>query len=154
MTLNIKTLAADIERTVVDNATLIGKISDADFEFKPSPKKWSKKEILGHLVDSAQNNIQRLVRGQYEDTPKIIYEQDTWVNLQQYHGYNRNDLTQLWVLLNKHLCRILTVMDPANYEKTCDVSQPGPAVRTLKFLAEDYLVHMKHHLAQINAAIP
>lgn len=33
---------------------------------KPAPGKWSKKEILGHLIDSAANNHQRFVRLQLQ----------------------------------------------------------------------------------------
>ena len=36
-------------------------------ETKPAPTAWSPKEELGHLVDSAANNHQRIVRGQSED---------------------------------------------------------------------------------------
>ena len=147
----MKALVKEIETTVLENALQIQKLSDAEFEFKRAPNKWSKKEILGHLIDSAQNNINRFVRAQYEDTPRIIYNQDHWVNLQHYQTYDREDLLQLWVLMNKHLCRILDLMEPKNYGRTCDVSQPDQAVHTIEFLAKDYLVHLNHHLKQVNA---
>lgn len=145
----MKKLAEEIRQTVLDSASVIRAMSLMEFDHKPSPAQWSKKEILGHLVDSAQNNLQRFVRGQYEDTPKIIYFQDEWVKLQQYKDYDKEELIQLWVSLNLHLCRTLSVMDPANYDKPCDTGKPGTELHTLSFLADDYLKHMRHHLEQI-----
>lgn len=146
----MKALAKQIADVVLDHEKKIRSIESAEFENKPSPTKWSKKEILGHLVDSAQNNLQRFVRGQYENPPpKIIYHQDEWVKLQRYTDYDREALLKLWVSLNLHLCHTLAVMDPANTNKQCDTGKPGTELHTLKFLAEDYLVHMKHHLGQI-----
>lgn len=145
----MKGIAEQINKMVSDHAQMISKIESAQFDHKPAPNNWSKKEILGHLVDSAQNNLQRFVRGQYENTPKIIYYQDDWVRLQRYHDYDREELLQFWTLLNKHVVRTLSVMDSSNYEKQCDTGKPGTELHTLKFLAEDYLSHLKHHLNQI-----
>ena len=145
----MKKLAEEIRETVLDNASVIRAMSLLEFDHKPSPTKWSKKEILGHLVDSAQNNLQRFVRGQYENTPKIVYTQDEWVKLQHYKDYEKEELIQLWVSLNLHLCRTLSVMDPANYERQCDTGKPDTELHTLSFLADDYLKHMRHHLEQI-----
>ncbi len=146
----MKVLAKQISQVVMEHATIIRSIPLTDFDFKPSPVKWSKKEILGHLVDSAQNNLQRFVRGQYESAPpKIIYFQDEWVKLQRYGDYDKEELIQLWVSLNKHLCHTLSVMDQSNVEKQCDTGKPGTELHTLKFLAEDYLTHMKHHLEHV-----
>src|SRR6185437_8437165 len=74
---------------------------------KPNPAKWSKKEILGHLIDSAQNNIRRFIVAQYEDNPNIAYAQDTWVTASDYQNYVTKDLVDFWILLNKHICMIL-----------------------------------------------
>ena len=145
----MKKLAEEIRETVLDNASVIRAMSLLEFDHKPSPTKWSKKEILGHLVDSAQNNLQRFVRGQYENIPKIVYTQDEWVKLQHYKDYEKEELIQLWVSLNLHLCRTLSLMDPANYERQCDTGKPDTELHTLSFLADDYLKHMRHHLEQI-----
>jgi DinB superfamily len=142
----MKELASEIVKTVEHAAATLSGMSDAEFSLKKSPEKWSKKEIIGHLIDSAQNNIQRFVRGQYEGNPNISYAQNDWVRLQGYQHYEKGNLIQLWVLINKHLGRILTAMDPVNYEKNCGV---GTEAHTLSFLAKDYLVHLRHHLSQI-----
>jgi hypothetical protein len=52
----------------------LSRIKDTDFVYKPAPDKWSKKEILGHLIDSAANNHQRFIRAQYENIPTIVYD--------------------------------------------------------------------------------
>jgi len=124
-------------------------ITEDDFALKPSPEKWSKKEILGHLVDSAQNNIQRFIRAHYEDRPHIIYNQDVWVLAQGYQHYPSADLIALWQLLNKHICIILSNMPVEIYNHLCDTGRNEERQYTVEFLAKDYIVHLVHHLKQI-----
>lgn len=145
----MKAVAEQIGKTIDEATARIHSFTDAEFHAKPHRDKWSRSEILGHLVDSAQNNLQRFVRAQYEDDPHIIYYQDDWVRLQQYSDYDREELVTLWRALNNHLCRVLSVMDPVMYGKTCNTGKDGPELHDLKFIAEDYLAHLKHHLKQI-----
>ncbi len=145
----MRALADQIQKVVEENAAQIRALDTSPFEDKIADK-WSKKEVLGHLVDSAQNNLQRLIRIQYESTPKIIYEQDEWVNLSAYQTYDREQLLSLWMLINLHYCHVLRIIKPENLERRCDTGQQGEELHTLKFLAEDYLSHMLHHLSQIH----
>src|SRR4030095_2595683 len=46
-------------------------LQETEVSLKPAPGKWSKKEILGHLIDSATNNHQRFVRTQM--TEELIF---------------------------------------------------------------------------------
>lgn len=124
-------------------------ISPEEFSYKPVAEQWSKKEILGHLVDSAQNNIQRFIRGQYEDKPHIVYNQDVWVTTQAYQHYKTNDLIALWQLLNKHICIILAAMPSDKYNMLCNTGKQKEELFTVKQLAEDYTAHLIHHLKQI-----
>ncbi|HVS94989.1 MAG TPA: DinB family protein [Puia sp.] len=116
------------------------------YEWKPRPEKWSKKEILGHLVDSAQNNIRRLVVAQYEDTPDIPYKQDEWVKCAGYEHYPLKDLIALWNLLNAHMVIVLRRMSPEAAGRKCAM---GGQPQTLKWVAADYCNHLLHHLHQI-----
>src|SRR5580693_8174910 len=75
--IQVQALIEQIQKVAVDFAPELLKIGEEDFSYKSDPSKWSKKEILGHLVDSAQNNIRRFVVSQYEDIPKIVYQQDS-----------------------------------------------------------------------------
>ena len=122
---------------------------DEEFLGKKShPEKWSKKEIIGHLCDSAFNNIQRFVRGQYENNPTINYEQNNWVSICNYNSYSKDEIIALWKNLNKHLCKILENMPAENYSKTCVMMSLGNATKeySLEWIAEDYLRHLLHHI--------
>ena len=122
------------------------KISDADFSAKPLPHKWSKKEVLGHLIDSAQNNLRRFICGQYESQPPvIIYQQDFWVAANQYQDMRKDALINLWELLNLRICAVLAAMPAENYGKECNTG----SLHTLEWLAGDYIKHLKHHINQI-----
>ncbi len=114
---------------------------------KPQPDKWSKKEILGHLIDSAANNHQRFVRGQIEDIPTIFYQQDQWVSVQVYQTESISVLILLWESYNRHLVHVIQNIIPANLERECR-GKDGTAV-TLAFLIKDYVPHLEHHLKQI-----
>jgi hypothetical protein len=112
---------------------------------KPLPGKWSKKEIMGHLVDSAQNNIRRFIMAQYEDSPFIVYEQDKWVACSGYQHWPLKDIIDLWKLLNRQIAAIWKNM-PAGAEQRNCLTQES---HTIEWLAEDYLLHVQHHLHQV-----
>lgn len=134
---------------VAEYTTKFSAIPGEAFIAKPAPGKWSKKEIIGHLIDSAQNNIQRFVRAQYTDKPHVVYHQDEWVAEQNYQQYNREDLIALWALLNKHICVILASMPVEMYSRQVNVGKEEQKLVTLQFLAEDYVAHHLHHIKQI-----
>lgn len=124
--------------------------SEEDLNHKPAPDKWSKKEILGHLCDSALNNLQRFIRGQYyAEPPHIVYHQNEWVALQQYQSYDTKQLVNLWATLNQHLCWVLDHMSEANYGKLVNTGKEEKDLHPLEWLAKDYVSHLKHHLRQI-----
>lgn len=147
----MQNLAIEISATVHKTALALGRLPEAELCARPAPGQWSKKEIIGHLVDSALNNIQRFVRGQYEDTPHIVYAQDFWVTAADYQNYNTAELLQLWELLNRHLCRILLSMPPEAYARTCDWGKETSDPQTLEYIARDYLSHMRHHIEELGA---
>jgi hypothetical protein len=118
------------------------------FNVKP-PNKWSKKEILGHLIDSATVNLQRFVRGQLEDNPQIYYAQDDWVAIQDYQHCDDVQLIALWESLNRHLVYVISRIAEGNLTKTCQMRNRQDV--TLLYLAEDYIVHLEHHIEQILA---
>jgi DinB superfamily len=137
----------ELQKIITDYSGQLKKINDEEFAFKPNPVKWSKKEILGHLVDSAQNNIRRFIVSQYEKDPIIIYRQDAWVSISNYQHYTMNNLIQLWVLLNKHICMILGNCSAEMAMRTCITNNNTP--HTIEWLAGDYIRHLLHHLHQI-----
>lgn len=126
---------------------LLSEIGESGFSSQPSPGKWSKKEILGHLIDSATNNHQRFIRGQFENVPTIGYEQDQWNKLNHYNDIKAEQLIAFWTIYNKHLVEVLKHIPAENLKKECR-SLDGNK-NTLAYLAEDYVVHLEHHLHQI-----
>ena len=115
---------------------------------KPAPDKWSKKEILGHLIDSASNNHQRFVRMQIENMIELPqYIQDEWVKTQKYNSRKWNDIIELWKQYNTHLLHVLKNIDESKLNNTATFPEKG--VLTLQFLINDYVAHMEHHFKQI-----
>ena len=118
---------------------------------KPQPSKWSKKELLGHLIDSASNNIRRLIVGQYEQGVKIVYHQDEWVSYQNYQDTDIAEVKTLWKLLNHQLSRVIENIPEEKLQNTCDTGKGKTELHTLAYFIEDYVVHLKYHLNQITA---
>lgn len=114
---------------------------------KISEDKWSKKEILGHLIDSAVNNHQRFVRVQFEESPLIFYDQDRWVKLQDYQNGDIEGLINFWEIYNRHLAFIINKIPDCNLLRKC-IGKEGKK-SDLEFLIKDYLNHMEYHLLQI-----
>jgi hypothetical protein len=140
-----KTIEA-LRQSIAQAMPILQSISEKEFSAR-LPDKWSKKQILGHLIDSALSNSRRFVLAQYESQPKVDYNADEWVALSNYQHYNKDSLIQLWKLLNEHICIILETMPEDKYENLCDSGYPE--LHTLKWLAEDYVVHLHHHLDQL-----
>ncbi len=123
-------------------------ISEARASEKPYAEKWSVKEILGHLVDSAANNHQRIVRMQEaRDIGAFRYAQEHWVESQKYNSRPWDAIVELWFQYNCHLAHVIGEVNPKALEHVCDMGYARPA--PLAFLIEDYLRHLEHHLAQI-----
>ena len=146
----MKNTVSELNSIVEAYTAKINNISDIDFSAKPLPKKWSKKEVLGHLIDSGQNNLRRFVVGQYESAPpKITYDQNFWVESNGYQKMDKDSVIRLWKLVNQQIASTLANMPAQNYTRTCDTGKEQVNLKTLEWLADDYVKHMKHHLNQI-----
>ena len=141
----MQTIIRLLEKIIEDYTPKLKQLSEADLSFKPSPGKWSGKELLGHLIDSAQNNIRRFVMAQYEDKPYIVYAQEEWVVAAGYQNYPHKDLVELWVLINKHLVIILKNIPERSLTKEVQTGD----LHSIKWLAADYNKHLLHHLHQV-----
>ena len=130
----------------------LSKLPLSQVELKPSPVKWSPKEELGHLLDSAANNHQRIVRTQLEDEPKMPgYDGDAWVELHKYQRRNWQEMIDLWRNLNRQLLAAAEAISDAAWLRTCTIADSQPL--TLKFVFEDYIDHMVHHLKHIGVQV-
>ncbi len=144
----MKETAEQLRKLVDETRPRLSSITAALASEKPFPEKWSIKEILGHLVDSALNNHQRIVRMQENKAlGAFTYSQLHWVQSQHYQEENWPDLIALWCQVNAHLAHVIAFVDPAFLSSTCDMGYASPA--TLKFVIEDYVRHVQHHLGQI-----
>jgi hypothetical protein len=144
----MKNVAGEI-RIIV--AQMTGLLSDLDPEkasFKERPDKWSKKEILGHLIDSAANNHQRFVRASYNAAAAFPpYSQNDWVRIQRYNESNWSDLLALWSAYNRHLSDVIERLPAEALSSLINIGKERPV--PLDFVVRDYLRHLRHHVNQL-----
>jgi mannose-6-phosphate isomerase-like protein (cupin superfamily) len=117
---------------------------------RPQPGKWSKKEIMGHLIDSAYYNLLRFKEAQYATPPYVVrnYAQDALVTLNDYQHLSLEEILQRWMTLNRQIIQVITRI-PKDKLSVETIAEDGSPLGTLSFIIEDYLAHMEHHLRQI-----
>jgi hypothetical protein len=121
---------------------------DTDASSIAGHDRWSKKEILGHLIDSAANNHQRFVRAQLAPSVELPnYQQNEWVAAQSYRTEPWPDLVNLWLLYNRHLLHVWRHVPEAALAVPCTIGSNEPL--PLAQVMTGYLDHLEHHLAQI-----
>jgi hypothetical protein len=112
---------------------------------------WSRKQILGHLIDSASNNHQRFVRAMLQPSLDFPgYDQAGNVRVQAVQEAAWPLLVSLWAAYNHYLAHIIEHIPPSRLDTPCRIGTGEPV--TLGFLASDYVRHLQHHLRQIGAA--
>ena len=141
--------AIDELRTLLDRAPLTHLTEiDAAVHVSPTGARWTRKQILGHLIDSATNNHHRFVRAQIEsDFSMPGYAQEGWVDTQHYQNRPWQELLSFWTAYNRHLLFLMERTPEKHREILCRVGDDEPV--TLAFLMVDYVRHLKHHLAEI-----
>jgi hypothetical protein len=119
-------------------------ISEAEASVPEREGKWSAKEVIGHLTDSAVNNLRRIMLLQIESGPSLSgYEQMAWVGLQHYAEREWSQVLALWFALNEHVAWTIRHAEPDRLANR-GVVEGEPL--TLGFLIADYVAHMEHHL--------
>ncbi|HYG81440.1 MAG TPA: DinB family protein [Pyrinomonadaceae bacterium] len=141
-------VASELLRVVEAASASLCQIGDPEASFRHDSGKWSKKELLGHLLDSAVNNHHRFDRAQQvEELTFPKYEQEHWVSVQGYAKRSWPELIELWRLYNRHLAHVISLIPEEKLAVTCVIGPYEPV--SLGYLVEDYLVHLRHHLQQI-----
>jgi DinB superfamily len=148
----------DFRQTLDRAAERLLAYSDAEASVRPAPDKWSRKEIIGHLLDSASNNHGRFVRAQLQDDLVFPgYDQDAWVRVQRYQERRWVDLVRAWHAYNHQIANIMEAADPDalqrprtrhNLHETAWQEVPQSEPTTLEYFMRDYVGHLKHHLRQ------
>jgi hypothetical protein len=109
---------------------------------------WTRKQIVGHLLDSAANNRQRFVRaaidGQYAGPG---YAQDAWVAAHGYADESWETLLRWWQAEHEILMAAVDRIPENRLGSSCIVGDGEPV--TLRFLIEDYLRHQLWHFKQL-----
>ncbi|HLN98036.1 MAG TPA: DinB family protein [Pyrinomonadaceae bacterium] len=149
----------DFRQTIDDASAQLLQISADQSRTPRATGKWSPRQIIGHLIDSASNNHQRFVRAQFTDDLLFAgYEQEGWVRVQGYQNEEWPDLVQLWRLYNRHILHLVELVPEETRMKlrykhnlhqiaSDSLSESDPV--TLDWFMRDYLEHMKKHLRQI-----
>src|SRR2546423_12051827 len=150
---------ADFQQTINTAAARLHALGEQAAQQPRDDGKWSAKQIIGHLIDSAAINHQRFVLAQLRDDLAFPgYQQEEWVRAQHYEEAAWPVLVQLWQSYNQHLLHIMAHTPVDKLQTPCTqhtldriawqtVSKSEPV--TLEYLMRDYIGHLKHHLRQI-----
>ena len=153
----------DFQQTIEHAAQQLLLIPEEQAATPKSEGKWSPKQIIGHLIDSAAHNHQRFVRAQFcDDLVFPGYEQEAWVAMQRYNDEPWSRLVELWRQYNLHLVHVMSAVPDAVLTKPRTrhnldqigwqtISDHEPV--TLEYFMRDYVGHLRHHLDQVFAPL-
>jgi hypothetical protein len=146
-------IAADLHAAIDAALDAFRQVDETRTAARPAPGKWCAREILGHLVDSACNNHRRFIVAQGADAVVFDgYDQDEWVRRQRYADMPFRDIAALWAAYNRHLAHVIGCTPDESLARS-GRSPRGDRDITLRFLMEDYVVHLRHHLDQIRTRL-
>ena len=143
-------VASELTAVLKETVPALEALSEAESRKDRGPGTWSRKEILGHLIDSALNNAHRFVRAQ--QGPELVfpaYEQRFWVATNGQQERPWPSLVALWKELNDHVAHVISRIPADRLGTPCRIGDGAPV--TLEFIARDYVTHLRHHLQQIFA---
>jgi hypothetical protein len=146
-------IAAELRAAVDSALDLFRDVDEARTAVRPAEGKWCAREILGHLVDSACNNHRRFVVGQHGGAVVFDgYDQNAWVARQRYHEIPFRQIAALWTAYNRHLAHVIASA-PDDALTHTGRAPDGTGDVTLGFLMQDYVGHLRHHLAQLRTRL-
>lgn len=145
----MKDVAQRLEMLIQKGLEYIRHSDGTEFSRKVSPVKWSKKEVLGHLIDSGINNLQRFAEIQYEPKPYQLrkYRQDELVRANNYQEASIDELSNFWKAINTRIQQVILLQTDLTLAYPIDLGE-GELV-DLAYWIRDYVDHLEHHLNQI-----
>ena len=148
-----------LRKVVADAIPILSSYMNASAEQKDHTDQWSKKEILGHLTDSAINNHRRFIIAQQQDHMVFDgYDQVFWVAVNDYQNRDWYDIIDTWARYNHHLSQVIQLIPGRvlfrtilhhNLDKIAFRAVPFHQVVTLDYFIKDYIDHIEHHLNQL-----
>ena len=144
-----ESLAKSLEQALAYEYVNLRVLTNEQAAMRPAgADSWSRKEELGHLIDSAVNNHVRFAAASLQnDYSGPTYEQDGWVRAHGYHELPWLSLLDSWRQHNELLLRLVKRIPEERLTVRCRIGSADPV--TLRFLIEDYVLHMQHHLDHI-----
>jgi hypothetical protein len=144
----MKELSETLRRLVEVAEPRLRDISEQESTKPILPGGWSRKQVIGHLIDSASNNHQRFVRAARQPWLEFPgYDQVGSVRVQAVQDADWPLLIALWTAYNRYLAHVIAHLPPSKTETACRIGS-GENV-SLRFLATDYVSHLVHHFSQI-----
>jgi hypothetical protein len=145
----LRDVAEELEKLIGATVPALEAIGEKGSSKTRGPGTWSRRQILGHVIDSAFNNVHRFVRAQEEDELVFPdYDQPAWVAAGGYQDRSWSGLVGLWGAVNEHVAQVIRRIPAERLETPCRIGASEPM--TLEFLVRDYVGHLRHHLQQIH----
>ena len=141
----------ELEVHIKDLPVNLQELSTEELLKRPAPGKWSKKEILGHLIDSAINNLKRFTEIQFLPQPYTVisYKQHELVIVNDYQNLPLQHLLDLWQALNRQIVLVVKNIPEEKLAYPVDPQYENHELKTLSWIICDYVAHMEHHFRQI-----
>jgi len=147
----MKELSEDLMRVVEAAEPRLREFGELDSAKPVLAGGWSRKQVIGHLVDSASNNHQRFVRAALQPSLNFpAYDQVGNARVQAFQDVDWSLLVSLWATYNRYLAHVIAHLPASKLDTICRIGSGSPV--TLEFLARDYFRHLLHHLVQIGVA--
>jgi hypothetical protein len=138
-----------LEQLLQTGLAYLSKSSELEMSQKMSVEKWSKKEILGHLIDSGISNLQRFTEIQFENKPYTVrkYNQNELVKANDYQNAKSHEMIAFWLAINHRIKALIALQTEETLTYEIELGENN--ISDLRFLMKDYVDHLAHHLNQI-----
>lgn len=151
------TIAGEVSDLVAEWEVKLSGLNEMQVSQKRNTQHRTVKQIVGHLIDSASNNLHRMIHLQYGESPLSFPNyatdgnNDRWIAIQHYQEESWQVLIRLWKYSNLHLVHVIRHIDPDKLDRKW-LASPGVEI-SLREMVADYPRHLKLHLGEIDELI-